>query len=141
LYPKYTTRNPIARLLLNGFLNKLDELVSFVDPPKIHEVGCGEGHLISRFVDSNRILVGSDFCSQVIELGRQSSVGNQIIFKVASIYDLDPVIDSSPLILCCEVLEHLEFPEKAVDVLARLANPYLIASVPREPLWRILNIL
>ena len=28
----------------------------------------------------------------------------------------------------------------ALDVLAKLARPHLIASVPREPLWRILNV-
>jgi hypothetical protein len=52
-----------------------------------------------------------------------------------------PADDSAPLVLCCEVLEHLEFPERAVNVLADIADPYLIASVPREPLWRILNML
>jgi hypothetical protein len=43
-------------------------------------------------------------------------------------------------VLCCEVLEHLGDPEGAVDVLAGLARPWLIASVPREPLWRALNL-
>lgn len=141
IYPKYTTRNPIARFLLNGFLDRLDTLVSHVDPPKIHEVGCGEGYLISRFANGKRTLIGSDFSSQVIELARHSSLGSQITFKVASVYKLNPAHDSAPLILCCEVLEHLEFPEKAVNVLAELSDPYLIASVPREPLWRVLNIL
>ena len=31
-------------------------------------------------------------------------------------------------------------PERALDVLAGLARPWLIASVPREPLWRALNL-
>ena len=42
--------------------------------------------------------------------------------------------------VCCEVLEHLTDPARALDVLARLAQPNLIVSVPREPLWRMLNI-
>ncbi len=141
IYPKYTTRNPIARLLLRGFFNKLENLVSYVDPPKIHEVGCGEGYLISRFANDKRTLTGSDFSSQVIELARHSPHSGQITFKVASIYELNRVDDSASLVLCCEVLEHLEFTEKAVDVFAELADPYLIASVPREPLWRVLNML
>ena len=38
------------------------------------------------------------------------------------------------------MLEHLDDPERALDVLAGLAKPWLIASVPREPLWRALNL-
>jgi hypothetical protein len=38
------------------------------------------------------------------------------------------------------VLEHLPDTPGALSVLRRLARPYLIVSVPREPLWRALNI-
>ena len=38
------------------------------------------------------------------------------------------------------MLEHLEDPEAALATLAGLARPWLIASVPREPLWRGLNM-
>ena len=31
-------------------------------------------------------------------------------------------------------------PARAVDTLAGLAQPYLLASVPREPVWRVLNL-
>jgi 2-polyprenyl-3-methyl-5-hydroxy-6-metoxy-1,4-benzoquinol methylase len=43
-------------------------------------------------------------------------------------------------VVCCEVLEHLADPARALALLARLAQPHLIVSVPREPLWRILNL-
>ena len=42
--------------------------------------------------------------------------------------------------LCCEVLEHVPDPARALAVLAALARPHLIVSVPREPLWRALNL-
>ena len=38
------------------------------------------------------------------------------------------------------MLEHLEDPEGALEKLAGLASPWLIASVPREPLWRAMNM-
>jgi Methyltransferase domain len=44
------------------------------------------------------------------------------------------------LIVCCEVLEHLEDPEAALETIARLARPWAIVSVPREPMWRALNL-
>ena len=38
------------------------------------------------------------------------------------------------------VLEHLDDPARALGVLLRLAQPHPIVSVPREPLWRMLNM-
>ena len=140
-YPKYSTRNPIARYLFNGFLQTIDTMVNSINPQKIVEVGCGEGHLISRFANGTRVLSASDFSNQVIEHARSLYPDNNIQFKAASIYDLSPETDSAELVLCCEVLEHLEYPEKAVEILAKLADPYLITSVPNEPTWRILNML
>lgn len=48
--------------------------------------------------------------------------------------------DAAEVVLCCEVLEHLERPHDALQTLARLARPYLVASVPREPLWSVMNL-
>ena len=61
-------------------------------------------------------------------------------FKAASVEDLDPAVDSAELIVCCEVMEHLPDPEAALEVVASLARPWAILSVPREPLWRVLNL-
>ena len=39
-----------------------------------------------------------------------------------------------------EVLEHVPDPERAVAEMARVARRHLLVSVPREPLWRALNV-
>ena len=141
-YPKYSTRNPVSRFLVDRFLRQVDSLVGEVNPGKIHEVGCGEGELISRYVRPGRVLLASDFSSQILEKARRNAQTKalQVDFIVRSIYELEE-IDSASLILCSEVLEHLEDPDNAVKRLAQVARPYLIASVPREPLWRILNMI
>ena len=54
--------------------------------------------------------------------------------------DLQEFSDSADLIVCCEVLEHLEQPERALRVLKSLARKYVILSVPREPLWSVMNL-
>ncbi|MDX1541339.1 MAG: hypothetical protein R3349_08030, partial [Geminicoccaceae bacterium] len=55
-------------------------------------------------------------------------------------YRLAAPDDASELVVACEVLEHVPDPERAVARLATLARPHLIVSVPREPLWRVLNV-
>ena len=39
-----------------------------------------------------------------------------------------------------EVLEHVPDPEATVAEMARVARRWLLVSVPREPLWRGLNM-
>jgi len=143
LYDKYGTKNPIARYLMKGFINSVNEMVSITGSSDIHEVGCGEGCLGIILAKENRKVRASDFSQQVIDKAQDiaKSVRVDIHFKVASIYYLIPEKDAAELVVCCEVLEHLEDPQRAMGMLSKLASPYLLVSVPREPIWRILNIL
>ena len=40
-----------------------------------------------------------------------------------------------------EVLEHVERPGQALREIARVSKHYSLISVPREPIWRLLNII
>ena len=142
LYDKYGSKNPIVKYLMKRFLYSFEELVVSTRATKIHEVGCGEGNLSIKLAKENKTVCASDLSKQIISIARENAVNLHvnINFKVAGIYDLTPENDSAELIVCCEVLEHLEDPQRALTILSRLAKPYLIVSVPREPLWRILNL-
>jgi 2-polyprenyl-3-methyl-5-hydroxy-6-metoxy-1,4-benzoquinol methylase len=85
---------------------------------------------------------GTDAFPQVLEeaRGRVAAAGVEIEFEATAVEALDPTRQAAELVVCCEVLEHLEDPQRGLEVLARLARPWLIASVPREPLWRALNL-
>jgi hypothetical protein len=39
-----------------------------------------------------------------------------------------------------EVLEHLEDPERGFAEVCRVSKRWVIATVPREPIWRMLNM-
>ena len=39
-----------------------------------------------------------------------------------------------------EVLEHVPDPEATVAEMARVAERWVLVSVPREPLWRVINM-
>ncbi|AZO48398.1 MAG: methyltransferase domain-containing protein [Mesorhizobium sp.] len=142
-YDKYGTRNPIARRMVQGFEGALSGLVAKVRPATIHEVGCGEGYWIMRWLGQGIDARGTDFSAQVIGMAKENARGQGMDhgrFTVRSIYDVTPEHDSADLIVCCEVMEHLEEPQKALLALQRIVRSDLILSVPREPLWRVLNL-
>jgi 2-polyprenyl-3-methyl-5-hydroxy-6-metoxy-1,4-benzoquinol methylase len=139
---KYGTSNPISRRLVAGFMSELDSLVERTGAHEAHEVGCGEGELAIRLAQRGLRVRGTDAFAQVLDEARQraAAAGVQIDFEATPVERLEPGRHATELVVCCEVLEHLEDPERALDVLAGLARPWLIASVPREPLWRALNL-
>lgn len=140
---KYRSGNPISQRLVSGFEDALLELTRLAGVRDVHEVGCGEGHLTRLLRREGLDVRGSDVSHEVIEEARQRTRGGgqEVSYRVADLYSLEPQRDAAELIVCCEVLEHLDDPVTALDVLTRLARPWLIVSVPREPLWRILNLL
>ena len=140
-YDKYRTRNPIARWLMQGFLLDFDRLSSSIPPGPVLEVGCGEGELSMRLAARGHRVRGCDVSADVIDeaRGRARSAGLAVEFWQCDIQDLTEQ-DAAPLVICCEVLEHLLDPQAGLERLALLARPWLIVSVPREPLWRAMNM-
>ena len=144
VYDKYGSTNPIVKRIMQGFESALSSLVTTANPLDIHEVGCGEGHWVLRWHEQGIETKGSDFSQQVIEIARENAVARGLpptLFKVCSIYNLEKQKDRADLVVCCEVLEHLEQPETALRVLQQVTGRHLVVSVPREPLWRMLNMV
>lgn len=144
VYDKYGSLNPVARFLMHGFECAMNELVGRVKPASIHEVGCGEGFWALQWMEQGICVKASDFSGKVIELAKANARARNLPeepFRVCSIYDLNPQKDGADLIVCCEVLEHLERPEEGLQILQDAAGSYLVLSVPNEPLWRVLNML
>lgn len=144
VYDKYGTTNIAVRIIMRGFEDALSNFVKMVEPSDIHEIGCGEGNWVIRWNKQGIRARGSDFSRSIIEEARRNAITAGLdggIFSVKSIYDLDESADSADLLVCVEVLEHVDDPEKALVSLARVAQGHVILSVPREPIWRILNVL
>jgi len=143
-YDKYGAKNPVVRLIMSGFSNALSALVAKVNPRTIHEVGCGEGYWVCKWSKQKIAARGTDFSEEVISIARENARNQGLpdnIFETRSIYDLRPEQDGADLVICCEVLEHLDNPAMALTVLQRVTTNYVIVSVPREPIWRMLNMM
>ena len=134
--------NPVARRMVAGFDAALAGLIAAIEPKpaSVHEVGCGEGRLSRKLhAQLGAEVRASDFSRELI--AENQARGEQGVRYVArSIYELDPVEDCAELVVCCEVLEHVERPVDALAALRRLGARDYIVSVPREPLWRVLNM-
>lgn len=141
-YDKYRTANPIARRLMQGFLDAFDGLAARVPVSNALEIGCGEGELSIRLAQRGFRLRGCDISAEIVEEARSRAAQANVeaTFWTQPIETIDVAAEAAPLVVCCEVLEHLDDPRLGVDVLAQLAQPYLLTSVPREPLWRVLNM-
>ena len=142
VYDKYATTNPIERRLVGGFLAQLGELAARTGAREAHEVGCGEGELSIMLARRGLSVRGSDISEQVVDeaRARAAAAGLEIAFKAASVTSLEPGADAAELVVCCEVLEHVDDPVAGLETLAGLARPWLLLSVPREPMWRALNL-
>ena len=142
-YDKYSSGNPIVKWMMNNFKADLSDLVVRAAPESIHEIGCGEGYWVLHWREQGFLARGCDFSKEVIDIARENSINRGLpasIFESRSIYDLDTAQDSADLVVCCEVLEHLENPEAGLQALQKVVNRNLIVSVPQEPLWCALNL-
>lgn len=141
---KYDSKNPIKNYLLKNFLGKLTDSIKSVskDIKDISEIGCGEGHLtrlISEHFPSHMIYA-SDYSKQIVEYAKKHNKSKNIEYSIENIYEINK-LKSADILVCCEVLEHLDDPEKALENLSKLKSKFVLLSVPLEPWWRVVQFL
>lgn len=132
-------RNRLYRYLINRFDATLVEWVRRTRATNMIELGCGEGRLAKLLETELRSELqsyrGFDVAAEVLPLEWTPQI--QLIHK--SLFNLEGE-KTVPLVLCCEVLEHLPDPICALEVIHDLTSEYAIVSVPNEPWWRICNV-
>lgn len=142
-YDKYNTRNPISRALMQGFLRGFEELVAASGAiGDALEIGCGEGELSMRLARAGWSVEGCDIAQEAIDEAtrRVAAAGLSIPLRQLDIRDAATAFQPVDLVVCCEVLEHLEDPASAFRTLLGLSRRYVLVSVPREPVWRAMNM-
>jgi len=140
-YDKYGSTNPIVRRLMAGFERTLDELFTKASPQSLLDVGCGEGVLVEKW--ARRIpgrVVGIDLDDPHLQAEWAKRQVDNLEYRVMKAENLPFADDEFDVATAIEVLEHVPDPEHTVAEMARVASRHLIVSVPREPLWRALNM-
>lgn len=140
-YRKHTAKNPIQQYLINNFFNTLLGEVIRLNPQSILDVGCGEGFTLEKFRDKGlgRKLVGIDYSESAITIGHR--LHPELKLQQATIYNIPFKANSFDLVICNEVLEHLDHPEKALAEIERVTKSNCIISVPYEPWFMLANFL
>ncbi|HEU4976893.1 MAG TPA: class I SAM-dependent methyltransferase [Baekduia sp.] len=141
-YDKYGSTNPVVRRLMANFERTLEELLVQASPRSILDVGCGEGVLTHQWAQRPGVerIVGIDLDDPELHeawKGRQHPNLEYRVMKAENLPFGDGEFEAATAI---EVLEHVPDPEHTVSEMARVAGDHLLVSVPREPLWRGLNL-
>ncbi len=141
-YDKYGSTNPVVRRLMATFERTLDELFVHADPQSLLDVGCGEGVLVERWARrlGDKRVVGIDLDDPQLHAQWQQRTAPNLEYRVMKAENLPFADDEFDVATAIEVLEHVPDPAHTVAEMARVAQRWLLVSVPREPLWRGLNM-
>jgi SAM-dependent methyltransferase len=142
-YDKYGSTNPLVKRMMAGFEGSLDELFARADPRSLLDVGCGEGVLVHKWAQrlgEGRRVVGIDLEEESIQAGWSQRSAANLEYRVMQAENLPFAENEFDLATAIEVLEHVPDPEHTVGEMARCAERHLLVSVPREPVWRAVNM-
>jgi len=139
---KHENPNPLQRRLVERFHAETARLVNLVEPTSVLDLGCGEGYVLESLVSSgvSAALTGIDMSPQAVEAARDR-LGDRAEIIEGDVTDLRPTLGRYDIVMMMEVLEHLDHPESALELVEGLTGSHVILSVPREPAFRGLNLL
>jgi len=141
---KHESSNPVQRKLIGAFHDQVVALVRRAEPTCILEVGCGEGYVLAELqragIDAE--FIGVDLSASAIEAARRR-VAPPAELYIGDARNVRALFSGRrpDLVMVLEVLEHLEDPKAMLDDLAALTTCHVLLSVPREPLFRGVNML
>jgi ubiquinone/menaquinone biosynthesis C-methylase UbiE len=148
---KYTEegQGKIGSKLLDGYFKAVKELLNesgkltSKNKLKVIELGCGEGYSTQRLhkmLPKNSELMASEYVDNLVPVAQKLNPKVKVIQE--SVYELKHKDNTFDVIFLLEVLEHLDYPDTALEEIKRVLKDdgALVLGVPREPLWRGLNM-
>lgn len=112
----------------------LEQVFTSGDPVKILEAGCGSGSNIS--LPEHRHVTGIDISAE--ELNKNPLIDEKIVGDLQS-YEL-PVAEFD-LVVCWDVLEHLDDPRSAVQTLLKAVKPGGCVLLALPNVWSVKGLI
>jgi SAM-dependent methyltransferase len=139
-YEKFQTTNPVVRRLIDSFYARIEQLVTAAAPASVLDAGCGEGETLMRLAGTlPERVAGIDISEDAVAIATERLPALDL--RQGDVYELPFGDGEFELVLCLEVLEHLDHPERALDELARVAAREVVISVPHEPWFRLGSLM
>lgn len=138
---KYSTRNPVQRLLIRRFMAKVIGMFDATAPhASVLELGCGEGFVSGQLSERQpgTSYVGVD--ANAGDIANLRAKFPSVEAHEGSIYDLSFLNRTFDVVVCAEVLEHLDDPDAALKQITSVQPRWVILSVPHEPWFCLSNL-
>jgi ubiquinone/menaquinone biosynthesis C-methylase UbiE len=141
-YDKYGTTNPIAKRMQSTFERNLKELFTQAAPQSLLDVGCGEAHHTIQWAKAlgDKRVVGIDLEDATLQKFWETRTAPNLEYKILKAENMPFEDDEFDVATAIEVLEHVPDPAHTIAEMARVAKRQLLVSVPREPIWRVVNM-
>ena len=142
-FDKYGSESPVVRRVMGGFLRSLDELLAAAGPAgSVLDAGCGEGIITRTWARRRRgtRVVGLDRDDPLLHPHWAATAEPNLSWRTGDVHALPFEDGAFDLVASIEVLEQVADPDRALAELVRVARRAVLVSVPREPLWRVLNV-
>lgn len=139
---KFESTNKVAAGLVARFMRRCSTRVGLLAAPgaTILDCGAGEGTMTSYLAEqlpANEVQALEYVPEAVRDL---RDLYPAIRVTEGSVYELPWPDDSFDVLTCFEVMEHLDYPQKALAEMHRVARRHVVVTVPFEPWYRAGNV-
>lgn len=140
-HKKHKTKNPLKRYFINRFNNKIYNIVKWFNFQNMIDVWCWEWFLLKKLKPllNWKYVVWIDYDIKAVENAKL--LHKEIDISQWDVTNLKYGDEQFDLVICLEVLEHLENPQLWLEELLRVGKKNLILSVPNEPIFTIMRFL
>jgi 2-polyprenyl-3-methyl-5-hydroxy-6-metoxy-1,4-benzoquinol methylase len=137
---KYERAGRVEGALMGRFRRGLLEELAALAPASVLDAGCGEGHVTSWIAEAfpQARVAGVDGREDALAALRARTP--RVEAARGDVYDLPFGDRTFDVVVCTEVLEHLEEPGRGLAELVRVAGRAVVLTVPHEPGFRLGNV-
>ena len=109
----------------------------FVGKKDVLELGCGEGYGTYSLSKSANSIIGIDIDEKTIHHAQKKYINDNLEFQIGSVTELPEFNKKFDVIICFEVIEHIEEHTKLLKSIKNLLNPsgILLISTPNTDVY------